>query len=592
MLKTNRINKSNKQLKKLTAKEDVYLLQANAVSALDVSLDDFRRLCIFKGIYPQELPTASKIRFKRDPKLPMTGYHRKDIEFLKREPLLKFFKEQKTFSKKLGKAVHKGDLRQAVKIDKNRPRYTLDHLIKERYPTFADALNDLDDALSLVFLFANMPTIDGISHRTVAECMRLSNEWMAYVARERLLEKIFVSVKGIYYQAELKGQVIRWLVPFKFPQEIPNKVDINIMVAFVEFYSTLLQFVLFKLYSESGLVYPPPIDTKKGNGTDGISSYVLQTTQDRKFAISATHATDADVQDTVLSFGKAHEADEKNSKHNIEDAGGSENDSDQENALDKFEAEDGDGDELAQPKGCKKRNLFEGLVFFVGREVPLEVMEFAITAFGGKIKSELRMDHVMDFENTDFDGASKLMDLNSITHQITDRPTIQNKRPDCICIQPQWIFDCINKMTLLPHAPYAPGELLPPHLSPWGDAGGYEVESDLSENKSDAEESEQAFEANSSDSEDVDETQKELELEAAGIPYSETANKQEGANKKPGKRRQKSQTSDDDLELRKAFMSTKERKLYDELKSKQEKEKARLENLRRKRRRLEKAKRT
>lgn len=89
-----------------------------------------------------------------------------------------------------------------------------------RYPTFSDALRDLDDALTLVHLFATLPAEQsvGIPRAAVALASRLALEWQAYVVRTHALRAAFVAVKGFYYQAEVQGQKITWLVPHQLSQ--------------------------------------------------------------------------------------------------------------------------------------------------------------------------------------------------------------------------------------------------------------------------------------------------------------------------------------------------------------------------------------
>lgn len=93
-------------------------------------------------------------------------------------------------------------------------------LSRHRYPTFIDAVRDIDDALCMISLFANLPSNPRIPPSLIENCTRLSNEWQLYVMRSQSLRKIFLSIKGVYYQAEVMGQTITWLVPYMFTQNV------------------------------------------------------------------------------------------------------------------------------------------------------------------------------------------------------------------------------------------------------------------------------------------------------------------------------------------------------------------------------------
>merc|ERR1712080_331482 len=127
----------------------------------------------------------------------------------------------------------------------------------ERYPTFLDAVSDLDDPLCLCHMYATFPKSVEMHYDIVSLSQRMTVEFQHYVMYTRALRKVFISIKGYYYQAEILGQTVTWLVAHPFGFSSPKEVDFKLMVIFADLYCTLLGFVNFRLYHLAGMHYPP-----------------------------------------------------------------------------------------------------------------------------------------------------------------------------------------------------------------------------------------------------------------------------------------------------------------------------------------------
>ncbi len=251
-----------KQRKYESGEATNFVTRKQAMRKLQLNLKDFRRLCILKGIHPRE-PRNRKRAQKGNLSKIQTLFHEKDIRFLLHEPIVWKFRDFKVFLKKLKKAHDKGNLETAERLKANKPRYGLDHIVKERYPTFVDAVRDLEDCLCLCFLYATFPKNPRTPVEMVQLCRKLTVEFMHYVIESRALRKVFVSIKGYYYQAEIMGQIVTWVVPHSFSYDPPESVDLKLMSIFVEFYTTMLGFVNFRLYHNLNLQYPPSLPQQK-----------------------------------------------------------------------------------------------------------------------------------------------------------------------------------------------------------------------------------------------------------------------------------------------------------------------------------------
>ena len=108
-----------------------YISRNQALKKLQLSLSDFRRLCILKGIYPHEPKNKKKVN--RGSTANKTFYYVKDIQYLAHEPLLLKFRDFKAFVRKFKKALGRNEVDSARRLRENKPVYSLDHIVKERF---------------------------------------------------------------------------------------------------------------------------------------------------------------------------------------------------------------------------------------------------------------------------------------------------------------------------------------------------------------------------------------------------------------------------------------------------------------------------
>jgi pescadillo protein len=487
------------------------------------------------GIYPREPRNKKKAAKNSNSTQATTFYYTRDIQYLLHEPLLSKFRDHKALAKKIGRALGRNEISDANRMEKTlTPKMTLDHVIKERYPTFVDALRDLDDCLSMLFLFANLPSTDTVPPKTIQLCQRLTHEFEHYLIRSNSLRKSFLSIKGIYYQATIQGQDILWLVPYKFVQRVTGDVDFRIMGTFVQFYTTLLGFVNYRLYTSLGLVYPPKFDAKADEQGAELSAFAIEgrtvlQNQVEQPALSTKHvsATAQAEADRLLSIPSGEEPPssyataQENPSSNSQDQ--EEQGSQQDGELDAFPAPlDLQADVLHQPtiSASTAANLFEPFTIYLSRETPRHPLEFILRAFGCK---RVAWDTVLGHGAYTSDESDR-----RITHQIVDRPNLPlpavpvedeetaaanapmrlrpgERVPGRIYVQPQWVWDCINAGKLLRADLYASGATLPPHLSPWikPKQGEYDPTKSLAEQENEGEAL--AAEAGESDEEMADE---------------------------------------------------------------------------------------
>merc|ERR1712168_1043410 len=283
---------------------------------------------------------------------------------------------------------------------------------------------------------------------------------------------------------------------------------------FAEFYVTLMGFVNYKLFQSVNLIYPPKVRSSSAE----VPHLCLDAEAEKESIASLNRPLVSSKDDHLDDNVDGDEFPEMEQEKNPEGDSGVENEEEKEK------------ERKAKEEREKEENLkilFKGCKFFLGREVNREVLVFLIRSCGGEVSWHSTLAVGSTFSEAD----------STITHQIVDRPAIQNQVLTRTYIQPQWVFDCVNARMLLPAKSYFPGNPLPPHLSPFvqereGDyvppekkkllelqsgisaderEGGEEEEEDEEDEGEESDEVEEEEEAEDSDDEEEEDDEKEGE---------------------------------------------------------------------------------
>ncbi|KAH3743604.1 pescadillo-like protein [Pelomyxa schiedti] len=455
-----------KMRKKTSFDHKHYISRKNATTKLGMPFSEFRQFCILKGIYPRNPPNRSR----RDPQ---TYYYTKDIVAAMRDPVLQNFRRLHTFQRKITRATSRREFASAEVLRQSlRPSFNIDHVMLEKYPSFIDCLRDLDDALCLVTLYAAHNQASAVHLKKIDLCKQFVAEWKAFVAHTRALRKVFISQKGIYYQAEIMGEKITWLSPHQLSLAISSVVDYQVMNTFADLYETQVGFVLYKLYTGVGLQYPPVLDDLSDSSGEHIS-YLKLTSLNPEKVLPIKPLYKVKDEPPIFSW-TLHDKNQKAKpkatpkepltysvpEPNSAAAQQDRNSTAATDTASLVEQPQTIGSEPVISKVRSKRALFHGFKFFLNREVSFHVLEFVILAFGGQV-------------SWDGEIAPYTRDDPTITHEVCDRPGMEKRVPGREYIQPQWVFDSANEKFPLPVQEYAPGKRLPPHLSPFDSEDNY-----------------------------------------------------------------------------------------------------------------------
>ncbi|VWU52421.1 pescadillo homolog [Hepatocystis sp. ex Piliocolobus tephrosceles] len=520
------IHKLKKKIEKKRASK--YIKKRKLLKKLYLNNEDFNKVCIYKGIYPldhKKIDAKYRHQFNKN-----LCYTKADLKNLSNEPIINTLREIKTYYKKYNKRKQRSgtDKEECKTIVKGFPQLKLDHIIKQRYPSLSQAVGQLNDALTTIVAYSLLPSDEkiGIKNDSIQKCIQLKNIFHYYVYKTNKITKAFITVKGYYLQAQILQQNVTWILPHIFTPYYDKSIDFKIITTFIEFYTCLLNFILFKLFRMDGLSYPPEqsielkneklghisydqtyfinhpkevnINNSNGSSSNSSSSSYASSNdgsavikEETPFSTEQCVHTKMNIKtktyedianEIVVTEGIEKKTVKKknNTSNKINSTTSNEINNTTSNEINNTTSNEINNttsnktNEINKDKISstpttiikhytnednhnKLKNLFKNFIFYIHTDMPFEVLSLIILSCGGKICWKSK-------------HSPYKYDNKEITHEI-----IETEINDCgensilerDKIQPQYIFDCLNRKEILYCFDYQVNKKLPIHLSPF-----------------------------------------------------------------------------------------------------------------------------
>lgn len=176
-----------------------YLSRKLALEKLKLSSKQFDRMCVLSNIYPVIAPLKNCVDGEKG-----WFYKIDDIKAIYYSDAYDVVKKNKGVENKRKKYLKFNKTDKLARLKEEEYGYV--NLIKYKYKDFGSALLDLGDSLKTLY-FIKMLNTDEVSDAL--------NEFEEFLIQRRLLDKAFMSKKGVYYSFNCEQIRVVWQIPYE-----------------------------------------------------------------------------------------------------------------------------------------------------------------------------------------------------------------------------------------------------------------------------------------------------------------------------------------------------------------------------------------